>query len=60
MRTQAGAWGKQVVEGMATPHPRLLQVLEEAGYQLEWQPKDPAQVREHGIDIFELCMTNGA
>jgi hypothetical protein len=58
MRAQAGAWGKQVVEAMATPHPRLLQILDEAGYQLEWQPKEPARVREQGIDIFELVMTN--
>ncbi len=54
MRAQAAALGKKMVEVMATPHPRVLEALELAGYRLEANPKQDDEPHEHGIDIFEL------
>ncbi len=54
LRAQAAALGKVLVEVMTPPVPRALDALTVAGYHIEVDPKNPEEIREHGIDILEL------
>jgi RimJ/RimL family protein N-acetyltransferase len=54
LRAQAFTRGKEIVEAMVPPHPRVMDALAAAGYHIEIDPGHPEEIREHGIDILEL------
>jgi GNAT superfamily N-acetyltransferase len=56
MRAQAASLGKAMVEVMTPLYPPALEALEAAGYHIEIDPHHPEEVREHGVDIFELVL----
>jgi hypothetical protein len=53
-RAHAAVLGKELIDVVATPHPRALQALEAAGYHFELDPEHPEAIQEHGIDVLEL------
>jgi GNAT superfamily N-acetyltransferase len=60
MRAQASSLGKAMVEVMMPLYPPALEALETAGYHIEMDPRHPEEVREHGVDIFELWLNHAA
>ena len=54
LRAHAAALGKLAVELMTQPLPRVLDAISAAGYHIEVDHEHPEEIREHGIDIFEL------
>jgi GNAT superfamily N-acetyltransferase len=57
-RARVSDKGKEMVEAMVAPEPRVLDALETAGYHLEVAPEHPEETREHGVDILELALSN--
>jgi len=60
MRAQVSTLGKAIVEVMMPLYPPALEALETAGYHIEMDPRRPEEVREHGVDIFELWLNQAA
>jgi hypothetical protein len=56
LRALAFVRGKEMVEAMVTPQPRVLDALAAAGYHIEIDPEHSEEIREHGVDILVLVL----